>query len=370
MTSKALSAFLTCLVSVSICGQQVTCPASVGSVGLNKAAEGTNVVKTVDRFGVTMQSISCAYGITGSDIYLSAQWMVKGSPTCDCVPSQPPAYAWQCSESRHASVYITNPWYPDIKADLIAAAKDLLGQAEHFALLCPGIEIEQDSTPEVVCECPDDLALRFGFKLVESPGVNVIQEHPHSDGKAQRILCTYTPVNGDGHTLDITAFWVRESPADSSVLFNTCNAPGLDIVNSDTRQAYARVAGWQTEYERTAMLDLGAEILGQVELYAPLCRPQKGWTYTIWFEGEPYTTTYERQVGDDGRWIDVYYFKVFEFLGVQAVQDGKALWGRFVREPSVDDPDQSNVSWWYVTWILNDGRYEEEDREGVSVTFE
>lgn len=351
-------------------GQQCSCPPTVGNVALNTAAEGSNIIKTVERFGSKVQTITCAYGITGSDIALSAKWTVAGG-SCDCVPSVPPAYAWMCSDSRNASVYISNPFYPDLKPYLVAAAKDLLGQAEHHALYCPGMEPEVDSTPVApqVCNCPDDLALRYGYKLVKSGEVNRVEDHPFEDGRAQRILCTYVATSGEQAEIDVTAFWATQSPSSSLAMPNTCTDAGIDIVNSETRQVYARVAGYRSEYERTAMTDLARDIIRQVELWAVLC-PEPGQTiFKIQMDGYVFTTEYEKQDGDDGRPIDIYFFPMPGYLEPQATQDGELLWGRFVRVPSFDYPDQSEATWYYVTWVFDGSRFVEQFSTGVTVEF-
>lgn len=88
--------------------------------------------------------------------------------------------------------------------------------------------------------------------------------------------------------------------------------------------------------------------------------------YDAIFEGQRYQTLYSRQMNHDIP-IDVFFFKILAPDGSHAVQKGEKIWGRFVRQPSVDHPDQSKVTWWAVTWRLVDRSWVESQRTVASV---
>jgi len=78
--------------------------------------------------------------------------------------------------------------------------------------------------------------------------------------------------------------------------------------------------------------------------------------YDISFNGKNYQGLYKRQT-DNRTPIDVFYFKTLNINGYQIEQDGEKLWGRFVRRPSSDYSDQSNVEWWFVEWIFENNKW-------------
>lgn len=89
-----------------------------------------------------------------------------------------------------------------------------------------------------------------------------------------------------------------------------------------------------------------------------------GSIHSIIFEGRLYSTEYSRQVLN-GRPIDVFHFKILNRNGSQATarnSEGiyEKLWGRFVRVPAFDHPNQVNIEWYFVNWVLGNGEWKEE----------
>lgn len=73
--------------------------------------------------------------------------------------------------------------------------------------------------------------------------------------------------------------------------------------------------------------------------------------YDISHNGIVYQGMYKKET-NNGRPIDVFFFRILHPGGYQVEQDGKRLWGRFVREPALSHPDQSNVQWWFINWVF------------------
>ena len=84
--------------------------------------------------------------------------------------------------------------------------------------------------------------------------------------------------------------------------------------------------------------------------------------YFVEYLGKVYTTIYERG-SHNGIPIDTFFFKITEATGEHVRQDGQELWGRFVRNPALDHPNQSNIETWFVTWNRRGNRWINEERK-------
>ncbi len=84
--------------------------------------------------------------------------------------------------------------------------------------------------------------------------------------------------------------------------------------------------------------------------------------YDISFNGNNYQGMYQREK-DNGVLIDIFFFSINHITGYQIEQDGQKLWGRFVRKPATDHPDQSAVQWWFSNWVLQNGRWVKKDEK-------
>lgn len=84
--------------------------------------------------------------------------------------------------------------------------------------------------------------------------------------------------------------------------------------------------------------------------------------YLVEYLGRVYTTVYQRG-SNNGVPIDTFYFKITETTGEHVRQDGQELWGRFVRNPALDHPNQASIETWFVTWNRRGNRWINEERK-------
>ncbi len=72
--------------------------------------------------------------------------------------------------------------------------------------------------------------------------------------------------------------------------------------------------------------------------------------------------------GDDkGVPIDLYYYETPGVVSVPGVDGGRRLYNRFVRAPSVDHKDQSNVRWYHAYWVFSQGEWRIQADVGAKV---
>jgi hypothetical protein len=79
--------------------------------------------------------------------------------------------------------------------------------------------------------------------------------------------------------------------------------------------------------------------------------------YSILFNNKIYNCIYQKHATQDAVPIDVYYYEFTGSNGFQVMQDGEALFNRFVRVPAEIHTDQSNVEWWHFTWQPDGNRW-------------
>ncbi len=84
--------------------------------------------------------------------------------------------------------------------------------------------------------------------------------------------------------------------------------------------------------------------------------------YDISYQENRYRGLYKKEM-DNGQPIDVFYFRVLHPAGYQVEQDGKKLWGRFVRKPSADYSNQLVVEWWYVDWFPENNKWVQKEKK-------
>ena len=89
--------------------------------------------------------------------------------------------------------------------------------------------------------------------------------------------------------------------------------------------------------------------------------------YTIRCDGKQYSTFLEKGQQFEGKPIDVYYYEIYDANKIQVEQNGKKLYGRFVRVPSADYFDQSMVVWHHSTWAFNGINWIQQDNKNVRV---
>ncbi|MCC7180808.1 MAG: hypothetical protein IT177_20685 [Acidobacteria bacterium] len=94
------------------------------------------------------------------------------------------------------------------------------------------------------------------------------------------------------------------------------------------------------------------------------CRKSNpGRCFVVRFEGLRYETLRERP-SHDGIPMDEYWFPILS-EGRQVTRNGQQLWGRLIRLPASDHPDQSDVRMYFVTWRLDGGTWVLQDRGRV-----
>lgn len=71
----------------------------------------------------------------------------------------------------------------------------------------------------------------------------------------------------------------------------------------------------------------------------------------------------------EGRPIDQSFYAIRTASGEQAIQNGEALWGRFVCVPPAGSGDRSPPVWLHIAWVLRGGTWVREPTRDVAVEF-
>lgn len=90
--------------------------------------------------------------------------------------------------------------------------------------------------------------------------------------------------------------------------------------------------------------------------------------YEVSYDGRVYSGIYKRDM-HNGVPIDLFYFKIVNEFGIHISQDGELLWGKFVRVPAFDHPEQGNVEWWFANWVRDGDRWKPDSKRGVTVVI-